>query len=442
MSYRVDCALAIGVAWFHAPSRQARMLPLIRVAGQSSAPKKLRFRSVSGTTTPITTVQRGKPLDSPNPDIGAFQSQKLTITSIAAVSPNPRNSAVSTIDVMLSAPINTSDLITGALVLSDDGSGNLINSGVTISLAWGDTYAIGGLSILTAAEGEYTLTVNAADIQDQYGFAGTGTASVSWLMDTTPPTSTVNPLPARGTSLSFPVSVTGSDGGNPPSGLASYAIYVSVNGGSWSLWKTIPASNPTAAYTGQSDTTYAFYSIATDNAGNVEIRQPVIEASTYLPDLTPPVTSVDGTAGPNPSTINTSTGTFTLNVTGSDPGGGILTYFEVFASVDGSAYTMINAAAIPAGPPSSQGITCATIPYQGLTDGNSHTYGFYSIGFDSAGHVQPPPSAPSLTLSEIFATGPSSPRMARKESRFATSCRTPRASRAGNSQSPSTACTT
>ena len=28
-----------------------------------------------GTTTPITTDQRGEPLDSPNPDIGAFQTQ-------------------------------------------------------------------------------------------------------------------------------------------------------------------------------------------------------------------------------------------------------------------------------------------------------------------------------------------------------------------------------
>ncbi|HEV3310540.1 MAG TPA: right-handed parallel beta-helix repeat-containing protein, partial [Chloroflexota bacterium] len=218
----------------------------------------------------------------------------LFVSSIASVSPNPRNSAVSSIDVAFSEAINTSSLTVGALTLTDNGGANLINSGVTLSLVSGDTYAIGGLSGLTTAQAEYTLSVNAADIQDQNGSAGTGTFSTSWLMDTTPPTSTVNPLPARGTSLSFPVSVTGSDGGNPPSGLASYAIYVSVNGGSWSLWKTIPASNPTAAYTGQSNTTYAFYSIATDNAGNVEIRQPVIEASTYLPDLTPPVTSVDG----------------------------------------------------------------------------------------------------------------------------------------------------
>ena len=36
-----------------------------------------------GTTTPITTDQRGEPLDSPNPDIGAFQTQGSTLTPLS-----------------------------------------------------------------------------------------------------------------------------------------------------------------------------------------------------------------------------------------------------------------------------------------------------------------------------------------------------------------------
>ena len=35
-----------------------------------------------GTTTPITTDQRGEPLDSPNPDIGAFQTQGPTLIAL------------------------------------------------------------------------------------------------------------------------------------------------------------------------------------------------------------------------------------------------------------------------------------------------------------------------------------------------------------------------
>jgi len=331
----------------------------------------------------------------------------LSITSLAAVSPNPRNTPVSSIDVTFSEPINLGTLTAGTLSLTDNGGATLINSGVSLTLVSGDTYAIGGLAGLTAAEGNYTLTVNAADIQDQNSNVGSGSLSTSWLMDTTPPTSYVNPLPTRGTSLSFAVSVTGSDpdgaNGSPPSGVASYDIYASTNGGPWVFWTNVPASNPSATFTGQSDTTYAFYSIAHDRAGNIEVvKKPFVEASTYVPDLAPPVTTVDDERGRNGSTVNTSTGTFTLNITGSDPGASIITYFEVFASVDSGAYQMV-APAIPAGPADSQGNVHASIFYQGSTDGKSHTYAFYSIGIDAAGNVQQAPTAPNLALTKTFA---------------------------------------
>jgi hypothetical protein len=328
----------------------------------------------------------------------------LSAASIAAVTPNPRNTPVSTVNVTLSLPAGTGGFDYGALELTDNGGPNLITSSVTVTPLTGSTYQITGLGALTTAEGNYTLVVTAAVIQDQDGNPGTGSASTSWLMDTTPPTSHVNALATRGTSLSFAVSVTGSDGGNPPSGVASYDIYASTNGGPWSLWTTVPAANPTATYTGQSNTTYSFYSIAHDLAGNTESKQPAIEASTYLPDLTPPVTSVDGTTGANPSTVNTATGTFTLNVTGSDPGGGLVTYFEVFAWVDGGAYHEVGPYAIPAGAADSKGNYHSTIIYQGLTDGQAHTYSFYSIGLDAAGHLQSAPSGPNVTFAnQVFA---------------------------------------
>ncbi len=102
--------------------------------------------------------------------------------------------------------------------------------------------------------------------------------------------------------------------------------------------------------------------------------------------------------------MDASTGTFTLNLTGSDPGGGALEYFEVFASIDGAAYTEIGPWAIPAGAADSKGNYHSTITYQGLTDGGKHTYSFYSIGLDSAGNLQSAPSSPNATFpNEIFA---------------------------------------
>ncbi len=251
------------------------------------------------------------------------------------------------------------------------------------------------------------MTVNAANILDTYGNPGAGTASTSWLMDTTRPTSKVNPLAQRGTSLSFTVSAGGSDpsgpNNSPPSGLASFDIYAAINGGPWTFWTNVPASRPSATYTGQSNTTYTFYSIAHDLAGNVEVKTPLIEASTYLPDLTPPVTSVNRLNGTNPSSVNSTTGTFTLNLTGTDQGGSNLAYFEVFVSVDSGPYHMA-APPIPAGPADTSGTVHATIPYQAPTDGAQHTYAFYSIGIDGAGNTQSAPTSPNLTLQETFAT--------------------------------------
>ena len=143
--------------------------------------------------------------------------------------------------------------------------------------------------------------MNAAGIEDQNGSPGLGSASTSWLMDTTPPASKVSPLPQRGTSLTFGVSVSGTDGGSPPAGLASFDYLLEHKRWARGLYgPRFRPSNPTANFMGQSNTTYAFYSIGHDLAGNTEVKTPKIEASTYLPNLTPPVTSVDGTSGVQP----------------------------------------------------------------------------------------------------------------------------------------------
>ncbi|MFI5455748.1 MAG: choice-of-anchor Q domain-containing protein [Isosphaerales bacterium] len=155
-------------------------------------------------------------------DIGAFEYHiPLTLTSIASVA-SPRNTPVSSLEVTFDQPINLGTFTDSALALTDNGGPNLITGAVTVTSVSGSTYQINGLSGLTTSNGDYDLTVNAASIQDQLGDFGTNTLSSTWLMDTAPPTSHVNALAKRGTSLTFAVSVTGSDLGNPPSGVASY----------------------------------------------------------------------------------------------------------------------------------------------------------------------------------------------------------------------------
>ena len=178
-------------------------------------------------------------------------------------------------------------------------------------------------------------------------------------------------------------------------------VYSSTNGRAWSLWTSVPASGPSATFTGQSNTIYAFYSVAHDLAGNTQIGQPTIQASTYLPDLTPPVTSVAPTSGTNPSLVNAATGTFTLNLTGTAPGGKPLTYFEVFVAIDTQAPVPIGAA-VPAGSPGANDVYHATITYQGLTDGVSHSYTFTSLGTDAGGLVQTTSVAPLTFTNQSF----------------------------------------
>ena len=209
----------------------------------------------------------------------------LTISPIA-VSPDVRNTAVSSLYV--SPSLSSGLLVIGdnALTLTDNGGPNLINAGVTVTPITASDYLIGGLEGLTSAEGNFTLTVNAADITDPYGNPGTGTVSTSWLMDTTPPTSTVNALPQTTTSTTFTVSVTGSDpiasNGSPPSGIKSIVLFVSDDGGPFTSFATVTPADPSAQFTGQFGYQYGFYSVATDNAGNVQATPTSAQATTQV----------------------------------------------------------------------------------------------------------------------------------------------------------------
>ena len=83
-----------------------------------------------------------------------------TVSSIIAVSPSPRNSTVSDIDVTFTQPLDLTGSDYSALTLTDNGGPNLITSAVTMTLVSGSTYEIGGLTGLTAAEGDYAFSVS------------------------------------------------------------------------------------------------------------------------------------------------------------------------------------------------------------------------------------------------------------------------------------------
>ena len=99
-------------------------------------------------------------------------------------------------------------------------------------------------------------------------------------IDAGPPASAVAPLPAVTTTTGFTVSWSGSDDA-VGSGIAGYNIYVSDNGGPYTLF-TSGDSSGSATFTGQNGHTYGFYSIATDDVGNQETAKSVPDTSTTV----------------------------------------------------------------------------------------------------------------------------------------------------------------
>jgi RHS repeat-associated protein len=94
-------------------------------------------------------------------------------------------------------------------------------------------------------------------------------------LDSTPPLSSVLPLPASTEGTGITVTWSGSDVG---SGVAGYDIYVSEDSGPWTLWlDNTPETS--ARYSGQGGRTYSFFSVARDHVG-------LTEEPSFTPDAT------------------------------------------------------------------------------------------------------------------------------------------------------------
>ncbi len=100
-----------------------------------------------------------------------------------------------------------------------------------------------------------------------------------WLntIDKSTPKSQVLDLPANTNSSEFRVTWSGTDTG---AGIESYAIYVSEDGGAYRFW--IQTSATSALFQGNPASTYSFYSVAVDGAGNWEAVPRPADATTTL----------------------------------------------------------------------------------------------------------------------------------------------------------------
>ncbi len=103
------------------------------------------------------------------------------------------------------------------------------------------------------------------------------TTPITNTIDAGPPTSTVAALPAD-VLANFPVSWSG-QGDAHGSGIASYNVFASEDGGPFVLWQA-DTTQTSATFNGEAGNTYAFYSVATDNAGNIQALPAAAQATT------------------------------------------------------------------------------------------------------------------------------------------------------------------
>jgi hypothetical protein len=177
---------------------------------------------------------------------------------------------------------------------------------------------------------------------------------VSNTIDAEAPSSAVNSLPATQPNPTFEISWSGADAPNG-SGLLSYDIFFSANNGPYHTLVSGTTALSTQ-FTGELSTTYRFYSIARDNAGNVETAPNNPDTATTIGAAASSVSNVSG-IGIYGGTANLSA---TLTSGGTPLSNRPITFTLNGLSV-GSANTVVNGVAILSGV-SLGGINAGTYP--------------------------------------------------------------------------------
>jgi RHS repeat-associated protein len=156
-------------------------------------------------------------------------------------------------------------------------------------------------------DGQTIIATNQIDPQDPAAGNDPDKEALNTI-DSGSPTSSVQTLPPTSFNPTFDVSWSGSDdmGG---SGLRNFDVFVSDNGGPFTLWLTNTTAT-SAMFVGQRVHSYGFYSVATDNVGIRQMTPTTAQASTMVPYLPPTATIVVNNGATQRSMVSSFTVTF------------------------------------------------------------------------------------------------------------------------------------
>ncbi len=158
--------------------------------------------------------------------------------------------------------------------------------------SWQPFTAVADFS-LTPDLGEHALV---AQVRDAAGNISSPASGVVFLVDETPPSSAVGPLEAQYPTEAIDVPFSASD---DLTGVASVSLWwrFSGDGGAtWTTWAEGPSgtSSPISFAFPSGPGLYEFYTIATDDAGNLELPPSVADATTTFVAGTAPTLNVSG----------------------------------------------------------------------------------------------------------------------------------------------------
>lgn len=165
-------------------------------------------------------------------------------------------------------------------------------AGTCEELAGGVGEFYGGGSLPVGTEGVNYIHFCAVDVSNNRSSVQTQEID----LDTVAPISSAS-APATSANVTFPVQMNATEVTNPALGAS---LYVRKDGGTWQI-DPATLSGTMGSYsfdfTPSGDGTYDFYTIATDDAGNLEVKPETVEATTVVStapvgDLNPPVTTL------------------------------------------------------------------------------------------------------------------------------------------------------
>jgi hypothetical protein len=262
------------------------------VAGEKLLPYAIYFENKETATAPAQDVTVTDQLDPSKVDLSTFSFGAITFGARRFMPPAGQKSFVGYVDlrpeksllVKITANLNpATGLVTWTFNSLDAASGKAPDDPLAGFLPPNRTSPEGEGSVTFTVMPKASLVTdtpvtNTARIVFDVN-APIDTAVHLNTIDKTPPVSRVGALAATQPTHSFEVNWPGTDTG---SGVGGYNVFVSENGGPFTLWQP-DATATSAIYYGRANTTYRFYSIAFDLVGNEETAKTVAEATTQTP---------------------------------------------------------------------------------------------------------------------------------------------------------------